>query len=269
MQLEQWQQQLSRALQDSPGTGTGTGTPVGAIDVYRNNTWQALLSTLKRTYPVCLTIVGDDCFTAFSRDYVSQHPLSSLNLNGYGEQFPVHLHTLLSQSKTREDNPLEGFDYLPDLCRLEWQIQRAYFACDHSNASELQSLAQLDATQQANATLVLERHLSLIWSPHPVGELWLKHHQSASTAPLSCEKNDYYYVICRNLHRGYVVPVSERQYLLLQAISANTSLGQLAETFGELDELPDMITRSWIAGVSHPQILNSPAQHDCKQTDHG
>ena len=94
--------------------------PSARVEIYCTNVRSLHVSVLMSVYPVCEKILGSDYFKQIARKYLKQNPSSSVDLNEYGDQFPIFLKQLIEQR-----SELADFQYLADLAQLEWMIQEA------------------------------------------------------------------------------------------------------------------------------------------------
>ena len=58
------------------------------INIYRNNFYENLISSLSITYPTVKKLVGEDCFCSLAKLYVKRNCPKSSNLTNYGNKFP-------------------------------------------------------------------------------------------------------------------------------------------------------------------------------------
>lgn len=131
--------------------------------VYRNNIFLSLAGVLEAAYPTIRALVGAENFAVLANRFIAEHPPAAPQLYAYGAAFATFV---------------EGFDaavselpFLPDLARVEWAVNEAYFAADSAPLlpAELGAVAPDDY-----GSLVLRLHPSakLIESPWPVWHLW-------------------------------------------------------------------------------------------------
>jgi len=117
--------------------------------IYRNHLRITLTEALGATFPVAARLVGPDYFAAAARRFVAAHPPRQPVLAEYGAEFPAFLETL-------PDAP----EYLGDVARLEWAVNRACHAPD---------LPALDAAGLESARPAALEDLRLL--PHPAARL--------------------------------------------------------------------------------------------------
>lgn len=220
------------------------------LKVYQNNAFQALLSSLKSSFPVCQTVVGERCFEQLAQQYCNCYPLKDANLNHYGAQFPR-----LLGDEVKQHQAFIGLEYLPELAMLEWALKQGYYAQDRSNYVELpqihvlDELARLSEAQQQQAVLLLQPDIELLSCRYPVQQVWLKHQSTAEQShTASCDCTINYLLIFRERFKVSFRQVSAPQAQLIMAIQHSLSLGQLTNTDVDLSELSSLIQQGWIAG---------------------
>lgn len=101
--------------------------PKSRYAVYQRTAYGMRQRALSLIFPMCLRIVGEDCFHAVADDYISKTPMlnDSLDEEGYGfeETWQAHVDARAE---------LQGFGYLPDLVRLERMKHDAYINHKHA-----------------------------------------------------------------------------------------------------------------------------------------
>ena len=57
------------------------------LEFYQRNYLMTLLESLKNKYPIIITMLGEDNFKFFAREYIYSSPSTNENLDEYGEDF--------------------------------------------------------------------------------------------------------------------------------------------------------------------------------------
>ena len=220
------------------------------LKIYQNNAFQALLSSLQSSFPVCQTVVGERCFEQLAQQYCNRYPLKDANLNHYGAQFPR-----LLADEIKQHQAFTGLEYLPELATLEWTLKQGYYAQDRSDyvrqpqVRSLDELALLSEAQQQQAVLLLQPDIELLSCHYPVQRVWLKHQATAEqNHTASCDSPVSYLLIFRDRFKVSFRQISTPQAQLIMAIKQGMSLGQLTSTDVDLSELTQLIHQGWIAG---------------------
>ncbi len=254
MRLADWQGAFMQALQangdDNALLALVNQREQSRLKVYQNNAFQALLSSLQSSFPVCQTVVGEHCFEQFAQQYCNRYPLCDANLNHYGAQFPR-----LLGDEVKQHQAFIGLEYLPELAMLEWTLKQGYYAQDRSDFVQLpqvhglEELARLSEALQQQAVLLLQPDIELLSCHYPVQRVWLKHQATTEQShTASCDSATNYLLIFRERFKVSFRQISAPQAQLIMAIQQSLSLGQLTNTCVDLSELPQLIQQGWIAG---------------------
>ena len=154
MHLAQWQNSFMAALGpegcDEEFLSLVNPRESARLEIYRNNTLQALKATLIKAFPICERIVGESCFAKMAQDYLNVNPMQESNLNHYGEGFPRFIEGILDTNSA-----FIGLEYLAELAQLEWIFLKSYYAADGVSCSELTQIAGLSERQQEDIVMVL------------------------------------------------------------------------------------------------------------------
>ena len=132
------------------------------LDIYRNNVLVGLGKVLQSCYPVIERLVGEDFFRFTAQQFIYSTPSRSGDLNQYGFEFPEFLQSF---------EPAAQLPYLPDVARLEWAHQHAYYALEHAPL-DAQALSQVPPECYGVLKFQLHPSASLITSPYPVHKIW-------------------------------------------------------------------------------------------------
>lgn len=230
-----------------------TMSPAERLLVYRYSITGAQQRVLAIVYPVCLQILGDDCFNTLARDY-AWHPKSNFpDLNGYGGSFTGLLTRQMQQHPTLNDLP-----YLNDLARLEWAWQQSLIAADDPIFDPV-SLPGLVAQHNGQLIPQLSHSLYLINSPWPLHEIWQSHKNNEPQQDFTALEEPQSLVIHRSQSETRaavtIEPVDYTVYGLLkfcqQALTLDDISASLAENAGKaLSHLPELIKKGWITGFA-------------------
>jgi hypothetical protein len=136
--------------------------PESRLAIYRNNTLVTLTAALKATFPVVCRLVHDRFFDYAAHAFIRNNLPATPCLVEYGGNFPSFLAGF---------PPAAGLDYLADVARLEWAINRVLRA-PHPEISI--PIASLFAVQGDPAQIRLRTPASCeyVASPHPIHRIW-------------------------------------------------------------------------------------------------
>jgi len=140
-------------------------TPEHRLSIYRNNTFSNLRGALREVYPIIEKLVGTAFFNQAATAFIAACPSASGDLNDYGDGFAEFLGGYA---------PAVELPYLPDVARLEWALEKAYYAADHG-LLELQRLGEVAPDQYQNLRLQLHSAATLIESEYPLFAIWEVH----------------------------------------------------------------------------------------------
>ena len=136
--------------------------PAARLRIYRNHVLVTLTDALEATYPVVCRLVDKRFFRYAADRYIRANPPASPCLFEYGESLAEFLAAFA---------PCQHLEYLPDVARLEWAINRALHA-DDASALDAARLGEVPAERIGSATLALHPSVSFLSSPWPVGTIW-------------------------------------------------------------------------------------------------
>jgi hypothetical protein len=128
--------------------------PASRLQLHQNNTLISLTGALNATFPTVARLVGDDFFGFLARRYVQSTPPQQGPLFTYGESFAAFIETF---------DAAQGLPYLPDVARLEWARNSAYYAADAE---------PIDVVDLANLIFRLHPSHRLVASNFPIQEIW-------------------------------------------------------------------------------------------------
>lgn len=207
---------------------------------------RAILGTLARTlgaiYPVCQQLVGEEFFDAMARVFARQTPSESPDLGDYGEAFSAFI---------ADFEPAAELTYLADVARLEWHWHRAFHAPDDKGI-DISALAGVPEASTAHIVFRLPISAGLLASDYPVHRIW-QVNQDDWTGEQTVDLDDgpARLIVWRRGHEMRIDELNPDDWLLLTAIDAGRSLGEIGNT-GDLDNLdailPRCVQSGWIAG---------------------
>ena len=173
----------------------------------------SLIGVLRAAYPAICRLVGEDHFNHAAAAYVRRHPPRRPHLSTYGWRFAKFLTGF---------EPAQGLRYLPDLARLEWARNLAYFAAD---------LAPLDPRTLAvaspdNLGLSLHPSVRLVASPYPIQQIWNAARDEIGT--FDPDAGAEHVLVTRPDMHVEAHALTRGDFTLLLALDAGATLGQAA-----------------------------------------
>jgi hypothetical protein len=148
--------------------------PRKRFDVYRNNIYAGLIAVLEGKFPVVARLVGQEFFAATARVFIGLHPPCSPVLMEYGGAFADFLASF---------EPAQDLPYLPDVARLEWAWNAAYYTAD-AEPLEASQVRQIDPGEIVEMTVELLPSLSVVCSAWPVVTIWSANTADEEPAPI-------------------------------------------------------------------------------------
>ncbi len=131
--------------------------------IYTNNIFRSLTGVLEAAFPTVSNLVGEENFAVLSHRFIAAHPPQRPQLYAYGADFASFLAGFA---------PAVGeLPFLPDLARVEWAVNEAYFEAD-AEPLAAKHLAGLAPDRYAGLRLRMHPTVRLIGSDWPVWDLW-------------------------------------------------------------------------------------------------
>ncbi len=136
--------------------------PADRLNVYRNTFVTGVTKALRLSYPAVHRLVGNDFFDGAALLFIVQHPPCAAYLDGYGADFPPFL---------RGFQPAAALEYLADVARLEWAVNRAIHAAD-VEPFDFKRLEALPPEDQVRVCFVPHPSITLLCADYPVDVIW-------------------------------------------------------------------------------------------------
>ncbi|MGL4768392.1 MAG: HvfC/BufC family peptide modification chaperone [Formosimonas sp.] len=217
--LAEQQQALARRILQYEGSNA-----VGWA-VYRNNldvTWRNALSN---TYPVVTQLLGEQGMALLARDYLRAHPSQSGDLNELGAALPDFV---------ADYAPLAAYLYLPDVARLEWRVQQAYFAANHTPPQWAEVL-RYGVQDWLQATVEWAPSAHLLQCATAAAEIWQAHQPAGDLSGLTSERvlRPQFVLLTRPHWRVEVQVLDAGAYAFLQQLRVGASFEQALEALAQ------------------------------------
>ena len=128
------------------------------LEIYHNNVIGALSDVLMTTFPTVVALTGEQFARAVIDRYVRAYPPEKGCLNDYGAEFADFLAGLPQ---------IASFAYLPDVARLDYAINQAYYAPDDAafTSRDMEGFNEADFN---TALLVPRASVTLMESAYPL-----------------------------------------------------------------------------------------------------
>jgi hypothetical protein len=196
------------------------------LSIYRNNTIATLTGALKATFPVVCRLVDDRFFDYAAHAFIQHNLPASPCLVEYGGDFP----TFLAGFPAAAD-----LDYLPDVARLEWAINRVRRAPHPETPISITSLLALQG-DPAQIRLRIAACVEYLASPHPIHRIWQLNQPGDTPAEMVFDRIGAHLEI-RNADGPQITDLPPAIWTFRARIAGGTTLG--AATADALAIAPD------------------------------
>jgi len=197
----------------------GRFAPEQHFQVYRNNVFESLTQALKAVYPVVERLVGAGFFRYAAAGYIPDHRPASGNLHEFGGSFAAFLAGF---------PPARELTYLPDVARLEWAMHESFHA-GAGQALVLNHLASIPAEAHGKLRFILQPSVRLLNSDFPILRIWQVNQQDyAGNERVNLDDDGVKLLVIRR-ENVEIVPLSEGDYALLEAIASGGTFARAAE----------------------------------------
>ncbi|MCB9989680.1 MAG: putative DNA-binding domain-containing protein [Rhodospirillales bacterium] len=189
--------------------------------VYRGHVLDGLCDVIGNSFPLIARLTGDDFLKAAAFSYVKNNLPQKGNLNLYGATFPAFL---------EQYEPARCLPYLPDIARMEWAKNEAYYARDDAPLDPA-SLQKIPQNELQHIHLHFRDSVRFIESRYPLITIrdFCSNDNSDDTI-LDIDTGPSHLMIFRPQLRSFILEVDPFEYLFLQQIAKNKTLGQAATT---------------------------------------
>ena len=204
--------------------------------IYRNNIYRSLAGVLEAAFPTVHNLVGDENFAVLARRFIAEYPPHRPQLFAYGGDFAAFLAGFA---------PAVGeLPFLPDLARVEWAVNEAYFEAD-AETLNAEQLAGLAPERYAGLRLGLHPTVRLIQSDWPVWDLWGAE-ALPDPWPDPAPQGGQRVLVRRPESKVDVVMAPHGDFAFLSALSTRDTLGEAAAAGAAAD--PDFDLSACLAG---------------------
>lgn len=195
--------------------------PTARLRIYRNNTRENFLATLRAAYPVLERLVGADYFRQLALDYLQRFPSPSGDLQHLGERLVTYLERRFAAG--------DEYAYFIDVARLEWAYQEVLVAAEHAPL-DLGPLQAIDPGDYANLRLELHPAVRLVESAYPVLTIWSANQAGCtSEETIDLRQGGEHVLVQRTRDAVELVRLRQPDFAFLAAIAAGDTLISAAE----------------------------------------
>jgi hypothetical protein len=189
------------------------------LAAYRDSIFGNLIGALAATYPVVERIVGAAFFREAARCFAQSQPSVSGDLNDFGGDFGLFLAGY---------RHADALPYLADVARLEWLLQRVYYAADAPPA-DLAILATTPPERLGELCFLVDPAHARLDSRWPLDAIWRVNadgYAGDMTIDFACGCR---LLILRRRGRVYVETITLGEAALLEALLAGATLSEATD----------------------------------------
>lgn len=194
------------------------------MDIYRNNVIGNLESVLESVYEVTKKLVGCEYFRKLAKEYISQHPSTSANLDDYGKYFSKIIKNSLQEHKLL---------YLEDIAQLEWLYHESYFKKDIKQDFDIEQFQQLAEDQYESLSFELHPSCILFESKYSIFNIWKSNVEDIEGQNINPDIPQFV-IIDRVEIRSAISTLSHEEFLFLSLLEKGC---KLFETYEEINRI--------------------------------
>jgi hypothetical protein len=201
------------------------------LQIYRNNTYSLLTDVLKNTFPAVCRVVGAEFFEYAAREYIRVDPPRQPCLYVYGADLADFLAAFAPASELR---------YLPDLARIEWALNEAYYAPD-ACPLPIDALKALRPEEYADVRLRPHPSCRLLASRFPVDRIWEMARPGGNSAEVpALDSGPAWLLINRIAFDVRLTKMTEATYRFAELLIAGQTVGSAYEHTIAIDPAFDL-----------------------------
>jgi hypothetical protein len=192
------------------------------LKIYRNNIVCSLSDAMLATYPLIKTLTGVEFATALMRSFVLENPPREACLARYGAGLDAFIETF---------TPAKDLRYLPDVARLEWAMNEAYYASDDRPLAP-EDLQSQPAENLSDLSLRPRSSVRLLASPWPLESIrtFCLNYREDSDETLNLDQGDSRLMVFRPRLSVEVVSLDHDEYVWLEFLAEGQTLGAALES---------------------------------------
>ncbi len=192
------------------------------LKIYRNNIIGSLSNALLATYPLIKALTGEEFATMLMRSYVLENPPRDACLGRYGEGLDAFINNFA---------PAKDLPYLPDVARLKWAMNEAYYAPDDTPLS-LEDLQRQSHENLYDLSLRPRSSVRLLASPWPLESIrtFCLNYREDSDETLNLNQGGSRLMVFRPRLSVEVVSLDHDEYAWLEFLAEGQTLGAALES---------------------------------------
>jgi hypothetical protein len=195
------------------------------LDVYRNGYRLRLLEILSVDFPVIKKLVGEGAFDKLGLEYIDAYPSNHFSVRLFGR----HFNKFLASHPNSE--PI-----LPEMATFEWRLSQIQDAADAPQLT-IEGMSKISPESWAMMRFML--HPTVQWLPffYNTPDVWKAIDQDQEKPAVTLQETPIYWLFWRYEHEVYFAPIAEQELMMIKAIQAGKTFGEICEELcEELDE---------------------------------
>ncbi len=206
-------------------TGSSRLTPIGQLDVYREQFWLRHVACLAEDFPTVQALVGEETFAALVAEYLGLHPPVHFMLRHLGDHFADFL-------STKEDA------LLSDLARTEWAYIDAFDAPD-APPLDAAAVAAIPEDAWTNARIILHPSVQLLRLTYPAHTLRQQFRETKTATRITAIPSNV--IIYRRGLLLYTEQLDPLAFELLDRLAQGETLGAAGDALPPTPDLESKI----------------------------
>ena len=213
------------------------------MSIYANAYYARLLECVGECFPVLKRAVGEEVFNEFAFGYLQHYPSRSYTLNQIGKDFARYLQETRPDRGSDTTAPAVNWpDFLIDLARLEWAIDKVFDGPGIEKAEVLTAgqLQAIPSSRWPEARLKPVVCLKLMQFKYPVNDYYTTVRRVAENDDVEVPGPQAQFVALTRLR--YVVrryELTRPQHALLDALSAGRTVGDAIALATQTTDMSD------------------------------
>ena len=206
------------------------GRPEQRLNIYANNTFVSLKTSLRAVFPVTLQLADERFFDYAADVFIRQHPPREARLSRFGSKFPRFLATF---------EPCQNYPIVAQMATMEWAIAEMMDAPQLA-AAPMSDIAAM-AKSRDDPGLALQPNLRFIVSDWPLVQVWGEHRGGASAAITPTEPSLTRIAITRRDHDVHFMTLETARFAFWRALARGFPISEAAVRALAHDRLFDLV----------------------------